>query len=240
MTPENKPTSSDRFTQTIARLGTSKTDRPQSHRIQEIRNLTDTAFILRFDKNTFRFTAGQHMTLQLPGNNQMREYSIYSAPDAPYLEVLIQEVEKGYLSKKLHRVKPGDQVLIDGPFGFFSLDEDYATKKYLFVATGTGIAPFHSIALGHPGLDYKIVHGIRYGAEAYERNAYPANRYVACASRDHEGDFQGRVTDYLSRNEIDSNTFVYLCGNCDMIYEVYDLLTSRGIDADKIRTEVYF
>ena len=70
-----------------------------------------------------------------------------------------------------------------GPFGFFSLDEDYATKKYLFVATGTGIAPFHSIALSHPGLDYKIVHGIRYGAEAYERNAYPANRYVACASR---------------------------------------------------------
>ncbi len=37
-----------------------------------------------------------------------------------------------------------------------------------------------------------------------------------------------------------SGTLIYLCGNCDMIYEVYDLLISGEFNADHIKTEVYF
>lgn len=206
-----------------------------------IRDLTESTYVLRFTRNGMNFMSGQHIVLGIPGDNQTREYSIYSATDDDYLEVLVREVEDGLVSKRLRQLKEGDAVSVEGPFGFFSLDENTLGKnKYLFIATGTGIAPFHSMVGSHPQFNYKILHGVRYSEEAYEKEYYNQDNYTFCTSRDFDGDFHGRVTEYLESNEVDSDTLVYLCGNCDMIYEVYDLLTSRGMDSDQIRTEVYF
>jgi ferredoxin--NADP+ reductase/benzoate/toluate 1,2-dioxygenase reductase subunit len=210
-------------------------------KVQQIRDLTESTYVVRFDRCDMEFIAGQHITLGIPGDNQVREYSIYSTIHDPFVEVLIKEVEDGLVSCRIHALAVGDLLNVDGPFGFFTIDtEELYTRKFLFVATGTGIAPFHSIAGSYPELNYRILHGVRYASEGYERSFYPEDRYILCTSRDQEGDFNGRVTDYMSVNEIDSDTLIYLCGNCDMIYEVYDLLTSRGIDTDQIKTEVYF
>jgi ferredoxin/flavodoxin---NADP+ reductase len=209
-------------------------------RVHTIRNLTESTYILRFDRNDMKFVPGQHITLRLPGNNQVREYSIYSPDSEPYLEVLIREVENGFLSKKLRKLKRGDLLNVEGPFGYFSIDNDKRENgKFLFIASGTGIAPFHSMTGSYQGLYYKILHGVRYANEAYERNFYLPGKYLLCASRD-EGDFNGRVTDYLKSHLPDPQTLIYLCGNCDMINDVYYLLTSRGISYNQFRTEVYF
>lgn len=210
-------------------------------RIQEIRNLTPSTYILRFDKNNIDFEPGQHITLGLNNDTQIREYSVYSANNVNYLEVLIKEVEEGSVSKKLKKLKRGDIVNVEGPFGFFSLNKkDISTSKFLFIATGTGIAPYHSMVKSIPNLDYTILHGIRTGDEQYESHEYKTGRYIACTSRDNTGHFQGRVTDYLAKNNVDSNTLIYLCGNYEMIHAVYDLLTTKGHSPDNIRTEVYF
>jgi ferredoxin/flavodoxin---NADP+ reductase len=211
------------------------------HRIIQVRNLTPTAYVLRFDKHEMNFTAGQHLTLGIPGDNQVREYSIYSPENKPYLEVLIKEVDKGTVSKKLHLLQKGSILKVEGPFGFFTLKEERRkVGKFLFVATGTGIAPFHSIVGTYPELNYKLLHGVRTADEAYEKNFYQPGKHILSTSRDKQGDFHGRVTDYLKKHKIDPDTFVYLCGNCDMIYEVYDILTSQGLPSDNIKTEVYF
>jgi len=211
------------------------------YRIQQVRNLTDTAYVLRFDRHDMKFIAGQHLTLGIPGENQVREYSIYSPSNVPYLEVLIKEVDKGTVSKKLHKMKPGNFLNVEGPFGFFMLNEEkLQTGKFLFIGTGTGIAPFHSIAGTYPNLNYKLLHGVRTIDEAYEKEFYSSEKHIVCTSRDSKGNFHGRVTDYLRNNKTDKDTLVYLCGNCDMIYEVYDLLTAQGLPSDQIRTEVYF
>jgi ferredoxin/flavodoxin---NADP+ reductase len=210
-------------------------------KLHQVRDLTESTYILRFDRNDMSFIAGQHLTLGLPGDNQVREYSIYSSENEPYLEVLVKKVDNGMVSKRLHKLKQGDLLNVDGPFGFFTIDEEKRkTGKFLFVATGTGIAPFHSLAGTYPGLNYKILHGVKHVEEAYEKSFYPSGRHVLCTSRDPKGDFNGRVTEYLQKNKIDPETYVYLCGNCDMIYEVYDMLTSQGHSSDKIKTEVYF
>ncbi len=209
-------------------------------RVLAVRELAEAAYIIRIERGRMTFTPGQHITLGLHDDTQLREYSIYSRPQDPFLEVLIKEVDQGLLSTRLHRVKPGDQVRIDGPFGFFVLDDNAPGTRHLFVATGTGIAPFHSMAGAAPGLDYQLLHGVRHMAETYEREHYPDSRYVACTSRDRNGDFQGRVTDYLAAHPPDPGMQVYLCGNCEMIYEVYDQLSTGGFPVDQIRTEVYF
>ncbi|MBN2612708.1 MAG: hypothetical protein JXB00_14220 [Bacteroidales bacterium] len=210
------------------------------YRLHEIRDLTPTSYIMRFDRNNMEFKAGQHITLGLPGNNQLREYSIYSTEHDPYLEVLIKEVEKGMVSKSLHKCRLGDFLSVDGPFGFFTLDENNLGKKNLFIGTGTGIAPFHSMAGSYPALDYSILHGVRTTDETYESSFYPTERYISCTSRDDKGKFKGRVTDYIRKNPVGSETIVYLCGNVEMIYEVYDILVSQHFPVDQIKTEVYF
>jgi ferredoxin--NADP+ reductase/benzoate/toluate 1,2-dioxygenase reductase subunit len=212
----------------------------QVYRLQKIRPLTPEAYVLRFDRNVMNFKAGQHITLGIPGNHQVREYSIYSAERDSSLEVLIKEVDNGLVSKQLRKLIPGELLEVDGPFGYFSIPEQNLGRKHLFIGTGTGIAPFHSITGSYPNLDYEIIHGVRYLHEGYERHAYPKGRYTLCTSRDTQGDFHGRVTDYLKQKTLDSGTMVYLCGNCDMIYDVYDLLTSKGFPSANIRTEVYF
>ncbi len=210
-------------------------------RVIAVTPLTDSAFILRLERNGMKFNPGQHMTLGLYKSSQLREYSIYSSNNDEHLEVLIREVENGYLSRELRKLNAGDLIKIDGPFGFFSVDENKkATHKHLFIASGTGIAPFHSMVKSIEGLDYKILHGIRFGEEQYAHEEYPEDRYISCTSKDDKGVFHGRVTDYLKQNDLDSNTLVYLCGNYEMINDVYDILTSKGFSPDNIRTEVYF
>jgi ferredoxin/flavodoxin---NADP+ reductase len=211
------------------------------YKIQQVKHLTDTTYILRFDRNNLDFTPGQHITLGLTGDSQLREYSIYSPNSVDYLEVLIKEVETGTVSKKLKKLQPGNVANVEGPFGFFTLEEKKIDSgKFLFIATGTGIAPFHSIINSYPNLNYKILHGVRFDNEQYESEQYPVGNYVSCVSRDKAGNFHGRVTDYLAKNAVDSDTLVYLCGNYEMIHAVYDLLTTKGLSPDNIRTEVYF
>ncbi|RKD98669.1 ferredoxin--NADP reductase [Marinifilum flexuosum] len=213
----------------------------RSHKVIEIRNLTLSTYIIKMEKKDFTFKTGQYITLGFSGSIDRREYSIYSSEQDNFLEVLIKEVEDGLVSKKLKRCKPGDYLDVDGPFGHFSLKEDeISKKKFLFIATGTGISPIHSFIATHPNMDYQLLHGVRMKEEAYERESYQNNNYILCTSREKSGDFHGRVTEYLKENPVPSDTVCYLCGNCHMIYEAYDILEKQGINLGPIHTEVYF
>ena len=48
-------------------------------------------------------------------------------------------MEGGILSKKLRELKKDDEVKVLGPYGSFYLDQIDLNKKYIFIATGTGI-----------------------------------------------------------------------------------------------------
>ena len=48
------------------------------HKIMQIRSLTDRAFILRFDRGNMQFKSGQHIIVDLKGDLNQREYSVYS------------------------------------------------------------------------------------------------------------------------------------------------------------------
>jgi ferredoxin/flavodoxin---NADP+ reductase len=209
-------------------------------RLQHIRFLTPSTYVMRFDRNGMQFTAGHHITLGIWGDNQVREYSIYSTENDDSLEVLIKVIDEGLVSNQLHHLIPGERLDVDGPFGLFTIDPAKRSNKFLFIATGTGISPFHSMIGSYPRLDYTLLHGVRTVEEAYEKDRYNPLRYILCTSRDDKGNFKGRVTDYLRIHKPDPNTMVYLCGNNDMIYEVCDMLTSGGFPPGRIKTEVYF
>ncbi len=207
--------------------------------VQHLRWLTNSVFVLRISHNGMSFDPGQYIAVGPSGSIDMREYSIYAAGD-DYLEILVKVVEGGVVSRALSELKPGDPVNLDGPFGFFTVDDDWREFRYYFIATGTGISPFHLITAAYPGIDYTLIHGTRFADERFELDSYEEKRVTRCVSREDGGDFAGRVTDYLRSREIDRDGRYYLCGNCDMIYEVFDILQDSGVSHSHIFAEVYF
>ncbi|MDA3879835.1 MAG: FAD-binding oxidoreductase [Prolixibacteraceae bacterium] len=211
-------------------------------KVLSIKNVTESTYILRIERNGFEFKAGQYLVLSIPDERKAREYSIYSAETDDFIELLIKEVTPGELSQELKYLKPGTKVQISGPFGFFILkDEDIQQKKpVVFVATGTGISPFRSIIRSNPDINYKVLLGVRYKNEAYNKEDYESNRFVLCTSRDKDLDFNGRVTDYLKQNNINKDALYYLCGNSAMVDEAIEILEEKGLAAENIKTEIFF
>ena len=213
----------------------------KKHKVILIRNLTDSAFVIQLERMNFQFQTGQFVIVKIPGSAERREYSVYSGENDDFLEVLVREIEGGKVSGRLKKLKSGAEIEVEGPFGFFKFNpEKFVSQKFLFVATGTGISPFHSFVRTYPDLDYQLVHGVRYKEEAYEHADYQSEKVTLCLSVDEPGGFNGRVTDYLFTKKIDKETNCFLCGNSEMIYEVFDILTGKGIPVSNIYSEVYF
>jgi len=212
----------------------------EKHKVIQLRHLTDSAFVIRIEKKNIRFQTGQFILLGLNAIDR-REYSVYSGEHEDFLEVLVREVEGGKVSAKLKNLKPGELVNVDGAFGFFKFAPSaFKSQKFYFIATGTGISPFHSFVQTYPNLDYTLIHGVRFAKEAYEHTDFEKERVTLCTSGDSGGDFHGRVTAYLAQQTIEEDANYFLCGNSEMIYEVFDILMAKGIPVSNIYSEVYF
>ncbi len=208
--------------------------------VKSVTHLTDFTYVLRFSRENVEFSAGQYLTVGRGEDLDCREYSVFSSPNSDYLEVLVREVEEGLVSRRLKKVKPGASLKVNGPYGYFTISENQSKEgKFLFIATGTGISPFHSFVNTYPDLDYKLLHGVRTLEECYVKEVF-GDKYTSCVSREEGGDFSGRVTDYLKNYDLDPDTYCFICGNCDMIYEVFDILRDKGVSPDQLHAEVYF
>lgn len=212
------------------------------HKLESVRLLTNSTYVLEMERKGMEFEAGQHILLGEPINIHKREYSIYSGTKDENLEVLIKEVEDGLVSKQLRKLQQGDMLEVEGPLGFFSIDPEMIreNRKFLFIASGTGIAPFHSMIKSIPELDYQLLHGVRFAEEAYEKESYDPEKHIVCTSRDEKGDFKGRVTEYIQQHDFDKDTICYFCGNFNMIREAMSLLEKKGIPPAQLHAEVYF
>ena len=103
------------------------------------------------DTDNFDFKPGQFVTLDLPihekKNKRWRSYSIASHPDGSNIfELVIVLLEGGAGSTYLfNEIKVGSELLLRGPQGVFVLPEQL-DKELFLICTGTGIAPFRSMA----------------------------------------------------------------------------------------------
>src|SRR3990172_2154938 len=121
----------------------------------------------------FEFKAGQYATLGLDVGDEFvpRAYSIASSPYArEYLEFYINVITEGKLTPALFAMHTGDEVYYMGPKGLFTLAKT-STERLLFIATGTGLAPYMSMlrmlhqdqrAGKTQGRIITLVHGVRF------------------------------------------------------------------------------
>src|ERR1700749_868866 len=99
----------------------------------------------------FDFLPGQFVTLDLPihekPNKRWRSYSIASWPDGSnIIELVIVLLEGGLGTNYLfNHVSVGSELTLRGPQGVFTMPETI-DRDLFFICTGTGIAPFRSMA----------------------------------------------------------------------------------------------
>ncbi len=211
------------------------------HKIIQLRFLTERTFVLRLERGDIKFRAGQHIIVGLKGELDQREYSVYSGEQDDYLEILVREVIDGKVSLQLKQSAPGQLLQVNGPFGSFGIESfDLFSRRLVFIASGTGISPFHSFVRSYPGINYTLIHGVRYINEAYERKDYDPSRYILCTSKESYEGRKGRVTRFLTGYRVNPDMLFYVCGNNNMIYEVYHILRDKGVPDENILTEIYF
>jgi len=145
---------------------------------------------LRFvldDLECFPFAPGQFVSAVAQdehGKQQTRAYSLASAANGKRFELCVNRVDGGFFSNHLADLPDlpvGGTVRIHGPHGHFTLHEPLTDS--IFVATGTGIAPFRSYlqwlfpASGEDRSQRKeiwLVFGTRHESELYYRDQFEA------------------------------------------------------------------
>lgn len=226
-------------------------------------------FRIRSD-GEFHFVPGQYATLGVEerGKRIERPYSIASAPSEDEVEFFFELVPEGALTPLLHKMQPGDQLLMRKvPKGRFSLEMQNGRKNHLLISTVTGVAPFvsyvrtlsrewkegqfdgtHRLYLLN-GASRPWEFGYLEELTQFDREL-PWFKYVPTVSRpwdhaDWPGEI-GRADDILRKYadhwELDaSNTVAYLCGHPEMIEHSKAILKRRGFtDKGAIKEEVYW
>jgi ferredoxin-NADP reductase len=202
---------------------------------------------------SLHFKAGQFVSFNevLGGKKITRPYSIASRPDGNRFELCLNLVEEGIFSPFLFQMKPGDSVEMSAPLGFFVIRNP--TKEALFIATGTGIAPFRPMVpdyLSHPqAARLTLLFGLRHENSIYYRNEFeelarlhPNFNFWPTLSRPETswagrtGHVQVHLLEALGdRRDMD----VYICGLKAMVDDVRAILKGLGFDRKQIIFEKY-
>ncbi len=231
--------------------------------VDSIRHLDGAVYNIRFqitDPKEFSFIAGQHGSFIIEQTIR-RNYSFTSLPsDLPFLETCVDTSPMGPGSKWLVNLKQGDLFNLLAPLGRFVVNKESQRKK-VFVATGTGISPIHSMILDYVSNQQRVPRrlspakttlywGVRHEEsmfwdEQFQNLAkeYPNFSFIRIVSQP-TGTWQGRVgrvTDFVTKEEGDlSQSEFYLCGNREMIFDMRRLLVEKSVSEEFIKSELFY
>lgn len=213
-------------------------------------------FELSYDPGeTMDFTSGQFVSVLHPRNGKTirRSYSIASLPSLKdRFDLCLKLVPKGVVSSWFWTFRGGEHFQVQGPLGKFILPGEI-DFDIVFVATGTGVAPFRSMIphLLQNGFQRNmwLLFGVRYGnmipydeewLELAKR--YRNFTYIPTVSRpDHEwlgetGYVQTKIETFFPSPD---GKRVYICGVNQMVQAVQDACFKQGFKKEQVHYERY-
>src|SRR3954464_7174088 len=227
-------------TSDVAKVGVSS----HAGEVAAIDRLSETTagFSISLDNRAaLGFLPGQYVNIQIPGTDQTRSYSFGSGPRAEDVSFLLRETPTGALPTYLReRAKVGDRIQFHGPLGSFYLRP--VKRPVLFLAGGTGLAPFLSMLdkLSQDGAEHPIhlIFGVTNDAdlvrmeqlESYAKQI-PTFSFT-CTVADEGASYpnKGYVTRYIEPEHLNGGDVdVYLCGPPPMVDAVRSFLTAQSV-----------
>lgn len=192
--------------------------------VLSVRHWNDTLFSFTTTRDSaLRFRNGQFVMIGLEVNGKplMRAYSIASPNYDDNLEFFSIKVENGPLTSRLQHLKVGDQILVSRkPTGTLVIDDLKPGKHLFMIGTGTGLAPFMSLARDPDVYErfdkIVLVHGVRrvndLAYHEYLTEELPHHEFLGELVREkliyyptvtrEPFRYQGRVTDLLENGKL--------------------------------------
>ncbi|HEU0221350.1 MAG TPA: benzoate 1,2-dioxygenase electron transfer component BenC [Paracoccaceae bacterium] len=220
--------------------------------IEAVERLSPTTLAFRLEgAGAVPFLAGQYVNLRIPGTEARRSYSFASAPGDPRLAFLVRDIPEGRMSAFLRAARPGTAIDFTGPSGSFYLRD--VTRPLLFLAGGTGLAPFLSMLrqlaeTGTNGQPVHLVYGVTRDDDLVEvatlealAAQIPGFTWTAVvADPASTRPRKGYVTDHLEPAQLHAGEIdLYLCGPPPMVEAVRGWLGARGITPASFHTEKF-
>ena len=206
----------------------------------------------------FGFVPGQWLSVKVTtvdGEEMTRAYSIASPPSPNgHVSFCLNRVQDGFMSNYLCDLREGSEITFQGPFGDFILRPPL--RDTVFIATGTGIAPFRSMLHWlladperHRDHEFWMLFGARfeqdiYYGEEFERLAAEHTNFYFLPTLSRGGPewhgLRGYVQEHL-KSIVGGRTdmHAYICGLDKMVKANRELLKSLGWDRTSIRYEKY-
>jgi ferredoxin--NADP+ reductase len=229
-----------------------------------VRHWTDQLFSFGLTRpEDLRFRSGEFLMIGLPGEDGakpiLRAYSVASPMWAEELEFFSIKVPDGPLTSRLQKIQPGDTVLIGKkPTGTLVLDALTGGRRLFLIGTGTGLAPWLSVArdpetyqrFGH----VYVCHTVRAVADLAYRDFWTSEvhddpligdearaqlTYYPTVTRE-PFEHEGRITDRIRSGAFfrdlglpegfdPATDRVMLCGSMAMIKDAAELLEGYGL-----------
>ena len=186
-----------------------------------------------------------------------RAFSIASDPSSPGMEfMVIKEPTHGEHIGRSHFVdaKIGDIFFLKGPNGQFRFDPSI-DRKVIFLAGGTGLAPFISM-LRHikstsSQCEVVLLYSTKFPTEIIlkdELNGYVSDLHIKLAvtvTRPQPGDGWTGQTGHISSEMIKDyapdyiDRTAYICGPLAFVKAVKDALVALGVQNERVKADVW-
>ena len=183
-----------------------------------------------------------------------RAYSVSSASiEREYLEFYVALVRSGELTPRLFDLKQGSRIFIGSKIvGMFTLDSVPQEKDLVFIATGTGLAPYMSMIRSelhiHKDRRFVIIHGAacswdlgyRDELSILDRYSDTFSYFPTITQPEDDPTWKGNtqfIQDLIESGTVEENIGekitpdkfdVFLCGNPKMVEMVKGILCERG------------
>jgi ring-1,2-phenylacetyl-CoA epoxidase subunit PaaE len=211
--------------------------------------------------DSFRFAAGQHLTLRadIGGQDVRRSYSICSGVQDQTLRIAVKRNPGGVFSEWANEtLKPGDALDVMPPMGHFNVPLAAGNRKhYAGFAAGSGITPLLSLVkttlAAEPLSEFTLFYGNRASGTVMFKEELAALKdihltrfnLVHVLSREAQDIevLHGRIdrtkADALIAHwlDLDGVDAVFVCGPDGMMQAVAAALTGRGFPPGKVRIE---
>jgi len=196
------------------------------------------------------FLPGQYVNIDVPGSGQSRSYSFSSASGETRVGFLIKKIPGGLMSTWLEHAEVGTKLELTGPLGSFYLRE--VQRPLLFLAGGTGLAPFLSmlevLARTNPEQKVHLIYGVTRDLdlvlvdeiEAYTKRLanFTFDTVVADVASSHPR--KGWVTQHMPEDVLNGGDVdVYLCGPPPMVDAVRKHLDDTGVRPNSFHYEKF-
>jgi ferredoxin-NADP reductase len=206
----------------------------------------------------FGFVPGQWLSVKAiaaDGEEMTRAYSIASPPtENGHVAFCLNRVQHGFMSNHLCDIKEGEIITFQGPFGDFILRPPL--RDTVFIATGTGIAPFRSMLHWllaedgrHQGHRFWLLFGARFEQDVYYREEFEQlaaqhDNFHFLPTLSRAGDDWKGLRGYVQQRlgeivGMRSDMHAYICGLDKMVKANRELLKTLGWDRTSIRYEKY-